>query len=92
MIRKIFGFLMGTILGGFLSGVALVFIYLHEENKAAPFLGFSFWIALLVLFKPKKRKNGEPDLPALEVAGMSFFVSLLVFFLGYNLIRFLGFL
>jgi len=89
VIRKIFGFIIGTILGGFLSAVALVFLYLGK-NTAAQFLGFSFWVALLVLFKPKKRKDGEPDLPALEVAGMSFFVSLLVFFLGYNLIRFLG--
>lgn len=90
MIRKIFGFFMGTFFGGFLAAVALVCIYLGQ-NIATLSLGFSMWIALLVLFKPKKRKNGEPDLPALEVAGMSFFVSLLVFFLGYNLIRFFGF-
>lgn len=89
MIRKIIGFVFGTILGGFLATVALVFLYLRQDI-AGPFLGFSFWVVLLVLFKPKKRKDGEPDLPSLEVAGMSFFVSLLVFFLGYNLIRFLG--
>lgn len=92
MIRKIIGFIFGTILGGFLAVVALVCIYVFKGNEAGPFLGFSLWIALLVLFKPKKRKNGEPDLPSLEIAGMSFFVSLLVFFLGYHLVRFFGFI
>jgi|GEM_PF-2529210 len=92
MIRKLFGFFMGTLFGGSLAAVALVCIYVFKGNEAGPFLGFSFWIALLLLFKPKKRKEGEPDLPSLEIAGMSFFVSLLVFFLGYHLVRFLDFL
>jgi len=91
MIRKILGFVFGIIFGGCLSAVALVCVYLGQ-NTGAPPLGFSLWVALLMLFRPRKRKEGEPDLPALEVAGMSFFVSLLVFFLGYNLVRFLGFL
>jgi hypothetical protein len=91
MLKKIIAFISGTFFGGFFCAVALVCIY-AGENIATPPLGFSLWVALLILFKPTKRKEGEPDLPSLEVASLSFFVSLLVYFPGYHLIRFFGFL